>query len=85
VFVADCGPVISVRDGVADGYARVTKKVARGMMDSTAISSNATAECVMVESNGTEYRTTRWMTRVRVIQGWGFHAYAVFELYCYDG
>ncbi len=100
-FLADCGSTIVVDDdaGTATGFAKLVRRLPRGMVESvTFTNEDGGGACTMVESNGTEYASNQWISKIRVIRSWGRknenfakHPFwsrlvtVIFELHCLDG
>lgn len=101
-FIADCGSQISVNDttGVAQGYAyvvrdhvpvgfdEVTTLLSRGRKTEVVITSvdYPDVPCALVDSNGTQYSSTKWVNRIvfKAKSGKRFGT-VVYQLHCIDG
>jgi hypothetical protein len=100
-FIADCGSQISVNDttGVAQGYAYVVRNhVPVGFDEVTTLFSQGrkaevviTSEdfqglaCALVDSNETQYNSTKWINRIffKANRGRRFGT-VVYQLHCID-
>ena len=96
IFVAGCNSQIVVDDDAktASGYIKITRwmprEEARAILGDrkrrlSFTSDDSGTPCVMVESNGTEYESNVWESKIMVRRPWRHMNKVVYKLYCLNG
>jgi len=96
-FLADCGGVVTVENGVADGYATLRKEnVPLRALPVRPATGESSAEirlngadidftCTLVDSNGTQYQTGEWAVWTLAVQGnHPAMGTATYEVFCFN-
>ncbi len=87
IFLGGCDGKIAVVEGVATGYVRIVEWMPR--QEASALvpkggvrftSDDSDAACALVDSNGTQYDSNDWVSKISVNRG-----KLVYKLYCRNG